>query len=263
MKATDFEYDGLALSDFGYIICSFSEEGLQTITGSQITFNTVSTQSGAKFELTSVEYGEALQTTFQICKNTCNGDKELEIPLKEYRDLMSWLGRKQFHKFKLLKDEYLDIYFEASFNVSRIEIDGKLYGLELTMTTNRPFALGEPRSIIIDNADSTVKTIMSESDEEGYIYPKMEITIKNDGNLSIYNEAEDRTMYIANCSANEVINIDYPIIRSSIASHKIQNDFNWNFFRLASTFQNKKNKITITLPCTIKMTYSPIIKIVL
>ena len=151
MKSYDFEYDGLCLSDMGYIICQFDAESSQTVSnGSQITFNTTSTLNGSKYEQTSSEYGECLETTIQICKNPCLGD-DMEIPFKELRDLMSWLNRKEFHKLKFLDGDYLDLYFEASFNVSRIELNGKVYGLELAVTTNRPFALREPRQIIVKN----------------------------------------------------------------------------------------------------------------
>lgn len=263
MKAVDFEYDGLKLSDLGYIICEFDSEGLQTVSGgSQINFNTVSTRNGAKHELSGSGYNECLETVFRICKNPEQyNESEKEITFNETRELMKWLNRKGYHKFKLLADEYADIYFEASFNVSRLELGGKIIGLELNMVTNRPFALREPITITINNtlADGTA-SITSISDEEGYLYPHTEITIAESGNLSIYNALEDRTTYIADCTAGEIITLDYPVIESSLSAHKIQNAFNWNFFRIANTFQNHVNALTISIPCTIVMTYSPVVK---
>ena len=263
MKAYDFEYDGLRLSDKGFIICKFNSDSVETISnGSEITFNTVSTMNGMKHELTSSEYGECLTATFQICKNLCTSSGDEEISLEDMRDIMRWLNRKGFHKFKLRDIEYTGIYFEASFNVSKIEIGGKVYGFELELFTNRPFALYEPVLLTIRNdVANEVKNIFSKSDEEGYIYPDMEITIDSDGDLEIYNSFENRTMRIANCKAGEVITLNYPIIQSSLPSHKIQNDFNWIFFRIASSFKNRVNKITISLPCTIKMKYLPIVKV--
>lgn len=262
MKSYDFEYDGLNLSYFGYIICKFGSEGLQTISnGSQIAFNTVSTHHGAKHELTSTNYENCLETTFQICKNIC-GSNDFEISVDELRILSKWLNRKGFYKFKILNDEYSDFYFEASFNINKIEIDGKLCGLELELKTNRPFALQEPKNIIIENlVQNGKKTIVDYSDVEGYIYPEVEITVNESGNLSIYNEMENRTTFIANCVAGEIIKMKYPIIESSVPDHKIQNDFNWNFFRIANTFRNSVNKLVISLPCTIKIVYSPAIKV--
>lgn len=303
MKATDFEYDNRKLSSFGMILCSFDDKGLNTISnGSEITFNTISTLNGNLHRLTSSSYEDCLTATFQICKNLCGGGT-MEIDSITFRELTRWLNRKKFLKLKILDEDYVDIYYEASFNISRIEIDGKLVGLELEVITNRPFALKEPKIINVkldkvygweeykdavwqgyvtstnENAYSHngiptedgyqriylgevyKGSINDDSYEEGYIYPHTEVTINQNGNLKIYNAIEDRDTYIANCVTGEVITLDYPIIQSSISSHKIENDFNWQFFRVANTFENSRNDLIVTLPCSIKIEYSPIVKV--
>lgn len=303
MKAFDFEFDGKRLSDFGMIICIFGDKGLDTVSnGATITFNTVPTLGGAHHKLTSVSYEDCLETTIQICQNPCVGEV-IEISSVAFRELTKWLSRKKFLKFKILDEDHIDLYYEAKIDISRIEIDGKLIGLELNILTNRPFALKEPRNISVKlkevygweeykdgvwlgYATSTDENayphngaptedgyqhiylgeiyegfINDTSYEEGYIYPRTEITINQDGNLKIYNAIEDRNTYIANCVAGEVITLDYPIIQSSVSSHNIQNDFNWNFFRIANTYENSRNDLIVTLPCSIKIEYSPIVKV--
>jgi len=262
MKAFDFEYANRSLSEFGMVVCNFGDKGLDTVSdGAQITFNTISVLGGSKNELTSTEYEECLETTIQICKHSCTGGIQ-EITTTEHRELTKWLNRKRFLKFKPLSEEFIDLYFEASFNISRIELDGRLYGLELEVITNRPFALKEPKTIIVKNIIQDGKhSINDTSHEEGYIYPHTEIIINEDGNLNIHNAIENRDTYIANCVAGEVITMDYPVIKSSVSSHNIQNDFNWNFFRVANTYENSRNDLTISIPCTIKVKYSPIIKV--
>lgn len=262
MRAYDFEYSGRCLSDFNFVICQFGSKGIDTVSnGSKIDFNTISTLGGSKYELVSTQYEECLETTIQICKNHCNSDVK-EITSSEFRELTKWLSRKKFLKFKILSEEYIDLYFEASFNINRIEMDGRLFGLELEVITNRPFALKEPRIINIKNLVQNGKHSINDiSHEEGYIYPYTEITITESGNLNIHNAIEDRNTYIANCVAGEVITMDYPVIQSSISSHNIQNDFNWSFFRVANTFENSRNDLTVSLPCSIKVEYSPIVKV--
>ena len=162
----------------------------------------------------------------------------------------------------LINDDYINTYFEASFNVSRIEVGGVIRGFELEMFTNSPFGFQEPVKVNIKNIVEDGKKILnSKSDEEGYIYPQMEITIDAAGDFELYNELEDRTMLIKNCQKGEVIKLNYPVIETSLSSHKIQNDFNWRFFRIARTYEENANHLTISLPCTIKMVYSPVIKI--
>lgn len=319
MKAYNFEYAGKTLEQFGMILCSFGgSKGFDTVTdGAEINFTTVPVMGGLKHNLTSSQYENCLETTWQICKHSCNGGVQ-EITSIEHRNLTAWLCRKRFLKLKILDEDNIDLYHEAIINVSKIELDGKLMGLELSVTTNRPFALKESKTITINctegkevygwekyktdpeiiklgyvtstNIDAYPQGKVDENDniiegthtdgyqyvyvgqvykaslndtsyEEGYIYPQMEITVKADGNLFIHNSIENREMYISNCKNNEVITLDYPIIKSSDSSHNIQNDFNWNFFRVANTYKNSRNDLTISLPCSIKIKYSPIVKV--
>lgn len=270
MKANDFEFDGKRLSDFGFIIAKFNGGGgLETISGVEITFNTTPSLGGSKHNLISTQYEGCLETSIQICKYSCFTDVQ-EISATEFREISKWLNRKRFLKFKILDEEHIDLYYKASVrSIGRIELDGRLIGLELNIVTDSPHALKEPRTINIKNTVQDGKHSINDiSNEEGYIYPYMEIIIgnlddipENDRNLNIYNALEDRNTYIANCVAGEVITMDYPVIQSSVLSHNIQNDFNWRFFRVANTFENSRNDLTISIPCTIKIQYSPVIKV--
>lgn len=265
MKCTDFEYAGRKLSSYGMMMCKFdSSGGVETISdGSEITFNTISVLSGTNHRLVSTTYDTCLECTFQVCKYDCS-DGIQEITATLHRELTKWMNRKKFLKLKLLDEDNIDLYHEAIINVSRIEIDGKLYGLELHITTNRPFALKDPRTIIINNTKSNgTYSLNDTSYEEGFIYPHTEITINQSGNLEIYNAIENRTTYIGKCKSGEIIAMDYPVIQSSDTSPErdLFNNFNWNFFRIANTYDNSRNDLTISLPCTIKIEYSPIVKV--
>lgn len=269
MFATDFEYDGQYLSDFGFIICDFSGSSVvDTISaGSIITFNTVSMHSGKKYSLVNTQYDECIEATFSIGKDPAFYKKdEMYITNDEYRDLMRWLNRREFLKFRLISDEKYDgeiCIFEVSFNISKIMIGNLLCGIELNMKTNKPFGYGQEQSHTWTvTSSSKIHNISDISDEIGYIYPSMIIEINSDGNLTINNETENCSMIINNCVAGEVITIDgnAQIIKSSLDSHHIYDDFNFEFFRIGNTYSNRTNKIYCSLPCTITLKYSPIIK---
>lgn len=263
MEAFDFSYDDKNLSDFGFVLCNFGgSKGLETISdGCQITFNTVPVLGGLKHHLVDTEYQECLEDTWQICKHSCKGGVQ-EITETEHREITRWLNRKNFLKLKIFDKSHIDVYYKAFFNVSKITIDGRLFGFELEVRTNAPFAFKEPRIIKIENATQDGKHSINDiSHEEGFIYPLTQITVNADGDLNIHNAIEDRNTYIANCKQGEVITMDYPVIQSSISSHNIQNDFNWNFFRVANTYENSRNDLTISIPCSIKVEYSPIVKV--
>lgn len=263
MKAYDFEFNGKHLSDFGFIIANFGGvNGLETIDGAEIAFNTISSFNGSMHHLTSYNYESCLETTIQIAKYSCSTDIQ-EISSTEHRNITKWLSQKRFAKFKILDENHIDLYYNAAFSsINKIELDGRLMGLELNIVTNSPHAFREQRLITINNTEADGKHSINDiSHEEGYIYPKTEIIVNADGDLNIYNAIEDRNTYIANCKKDEIITMDYPIIQSSDSSHNIQNDFNWNFFRVANTFEHSRNDLTISLPCSIKIEYSPIVKV--
>jgi hypothetical protein len=264
MKFDDFEYDNIKLSEFDCVVCTFDGLDMETIdSGSQITFNTVSVRNGMKYEITDTQYESCIESTFQICKKP-DHKKENEdyyFSVDDIRDIMSWLNRKQYHPFRILGDELSDIYFMASFDVSLLKYGEQVWGFELTMHTDRPFALKKPVTLHFKLAKDEKATIYLESDEEGTFFPGIKITVKEAGGLIIYNTTTQKETYIKNCIENEIITFDYPILTTSVSSHKIQNDFNWEFIQLVNTFHNNKNELTASLSCELEITYSPIVKI--
>lgn len=267
MYACDFEYDGQYLSDYGFVICNFGgTSGLETVSaGSKITFNTVSRHRGKIFSLAGTQYDECITGTFSICKNP-EKYNDLRIVNDEYRDIMRWLNRREFLKFQLLDEEDKErepCYYEASFNIEKVLVDKVLYGLELTMITNKPFGCGPERSVTWDIDDTSKSYVISDvSDEIGYTYPSIVITCRETGHLTLRNETDNCTMVIKNVSAGEVITIDGPthMIVSSLNSHKIHDDFNFEFLRIGNTINNRDNRISVSLPCKLELAYSPIIK---
>lgn len=271
MRAIDFEYDNQYLSDYGFIICDFNFGGgaNEIDAGSTITFNKISRHSGKKYSLSSTQYDECITTSFDICKNPDIYDPEdMEISNDEYRDIMRWLNRREFLKFQVIDDgndnfERDTCYYNASFNIDKIKINEKLYGMRLTMETDKPFGYGQEQSVSWTFSDSNVSKILSDiSDEIGYIYPTVIITINRNGDLSLYNELENCTTVIKNCKVGEVITLDGDthIITTTYTSHDVCNDFNYEFFRIGNTINNRNNRISVSLPCNVVIKYTPIIK---
>lgn len=267
MYALDFEYDGQYLSDYGFIICDFNSSSGVTIAsaGSKITFNTIPRNNGKTHSLISTQYDECIQTKFDICKNPDIYD-DLCITNDEYRDLMRWLNRQEFLKFQVLDEddkERESCYYEASFNIEKIKINEILYGISLTMETNKPFGYGYEQYVSWTVSDTSKTYLLSDmSDEIGFTYPSMVITCNASGDLSVHNEMENCTMVIKNCTVGEVITIDGDthIITSSLNSHHIYEDFNFEYMRIGNEINNRNNRISATLPCKLEFRYTPIIK---
>lgn len=267
MVAKDFEYDGEFLKDWGYMICSTdSPSGFEAVVSdSQLTFDAVSQLGGKLFNLTSSYYENRIEITFQIGKYSCREQTFSPISVFELRAIKRWLNRPDFHKFKLIQPGWADIYMEGSFNVTHIEFSGQIYFLELTFISNRPFALHEPITHVFQTTSSDKEySFFDISDEIGYIYPDMKITCLEDGDLEIANLNEDRTTLIKGCKKNEIITFSKLLtISTSLASHKIQNDFNFIFPRIANTYNNRRNVFTLSKQAKVELTYSPYVKAVM
>lgn len=267
MHACDFEYDGLYLSDFGFIICRFENASdVESVNpGSQITFNTVSRHRGKKHSLTGTQYEECIEASFDICKDPSSHD-DMRITDNEYRDLMRWLNRNQFCKFSVIDDENIEMeprYYNASFNIEKYKIDDILYGLSLSMITDAPFGYGAEKISRFKIEDTSKPYVLIDtSDEIGHTYPSVKIKCNAEGTLLITNDKENCTMEIKGCRVGEVITIDgNSLIITSTARHtNICNDFNYEFLKIGNTFNDRVNRLTASLPCELEIRYSPIIK---
>lgn len=265
MIATDFEFDGEYLSNWGFMICSMDQNGFKTTNSdSQISFENVSLMRGKKFELTTSKYNGELSFPFQICKSSDNSTL-MPISPHEAREIKRWLNRSTFKKFKLIQPYWHDIYMMGSFNIENIMCGGQIFLLELTFTSDRPFALHEPVTYHIETSIENESYMLFDiSDEIGYIYPYMKITCLQNGDLTITNSNENRTTVVKNCSQNEeIIFSENLVFSTSNSEHKIQNDFNYTFLRISNSYEDRKNVLTFSLPIKAEITYSPYIKAVM
>lgn len=270
MYASDFEFDNKYLSDFGFVICDYNYNGgIEEIeSGSKITFNKVAQNSGKKYLLSSTQYDECITATFDICKNPClYSTKEMKITEEEYRNLIRWLNRRNFFRFRFIDSigEKDIVYYNASFNISQLYNDGVLYGIRLVMETDSPFGYGVEKTHKFNITEENQEiSIYDMSDEIGFIYPDVKIVCKHSGTLSIKNITENCESIIKNCLAGEVIKLhgSTNIISSSV-TRNIADNFNYDYFRIGNTPNNRKNRIVVSTPCELIVTYSPIIKSVL
>lgn len=269
MYAEDFEYDGQYLSDYGFTICEFDSSSGAVVSdaGSKISFERMSRSHGRRSSLVSADYDEFITGTIDICKKSSDCDSDpVPITSDESRDLMRWLNRREFLPFMFVDEEAFRVpcYFNASFNVEKIRIDGTLYGLRLTMETDRPFGYA-PQTETVWNiaAAGTTEIFTDHSDEIGESRPDLKITCNAAGTLTLSNELTGSVMQVKNVSNGEIITVngEEQIIESNLASHaSLPNDFNYEFLTVGNTFEDRKNPITVSIPCTVVISYQPTVK---
>lgn len=268
MYALDFEYDNQYLSDYNFIICDFDySNGSKTANaGSKITFEKVTRNNGESNTLVNTKYEECLQATFAICKNPDFYDsyEDRMITNDEFRDLMRWLNRRQFFKFRFVLEDNETCFYNASFNIETVKIAERLVGLQLTMETDKPFGYGEEfKKKYSFDSTHTSKKLSDVSDEIGYIYPNVTIKFLEDvANFTLSNVEQDTTVSIANCTNGEIITMQgaEKIISTSVNAHNICNDFNYTFLKIGNTLDNSTNTLQCSAECEVTISYHPIIK---
>ena len=105
----------------------------------------------------SATYEDCLEITIQVCKYSCVTDIQ-EISSVEVGEISRWLNRKGFYKLKFLDEDNVNFYHMASVrSINRIEIDGRLMGLELNFITDSPFPRKEPKTVIVNNTTQNGK----------------------------------------------------------------------------------------------------------
>lgn len=269
MNITDFEYNNEKLSDYGMMVCSFNgSSGTQiNSSGSDITFHQVNSCGSNKFRLFASTYDSFYSATFQICKNPrfIHNSDEMAISTTEVSSIQRWLCRKQYSKFKITQSGYEHLYWNAVFSSKQIDLNGIIVGMELTLNTDAPFAYMDRIEIEKSSNERNFSfDIFDESDEEGYIYPDVEITFLDNGDYTLKNYFNNKTTKISNCSIGETITIigSEQLISSSIKTQpNLAKDFNFLFPRIMNTYNKNKNHFECNLKCSIKFSYSPIRKV--
>lgn len=268
MQSKDFMYDGQYLSDYGFMIANITTNEQKTVIseGSILTFEKTTRNRGKSYSLLATSYDSAYTTAFDICKNPSFYD-DLEISNDEFRDLMRWLNRREFLQFCFIPDngDETEKYWNASFNIEKINVGKCLIGLHLTMETDSAIGYGQEIAFNYNVSDTdTVFTLSDMSDEIGYIFLDITIEILRDGDLRIYNQTYKEITEIKNCRMGEIIkfNGQSMIISTDSATHKqtLANDFNFVFLRIGNTINNRQNKLKFSLPCKVKIRYRPLIK---
>lgn len=263
MTAADFEYDGLLLSDLGFMICQFDEAtGFSSSSaGSTLDVTTVIQNSGRKHIMVGSTYKDANEPEFSICKK----DGSI-ITTDEYGLIMHWLNRAAFYKLTILTADWQQISFMCTFNIEKVEHRGRIVGFNLMAITNSTFGWGDQLDyeFSIPAADGSYD-ILDESEEIGCLYlDSLEVTCSGAGDLCIINSIEpDRKTIVKDCAAGEIIKFDgKTLVVTSSVDPKIYDRFNFNYVRIANTLIDSINTLSFSIPCTVKLSYTPARKVV-
>lgn len=98
MVATDFEFNGMKLTDVNWRIVSFgNSDDNEVAAGGEVTFNTSKATNGKRWNYVGRKYDTQYSFTVQIMKFKCPHEVG-EISTREQAFIHSWLVRSDGYK---------------------------------------------------------------------------------------------------------------------------------------------------------------------
>lgn len=267
MDFIDFLYDGVRLSSKGLVLCQFEKTEDVVSVGNIITLNATKPVLADHAYAIGPGYDEQATFHFELCRDNCSDLADYPLSDIEIRDVFRWLNRKGFHKFQpIYRDgEFSDCFYLASFpEIQIIKIGRNVIGFSCTMDCNAPYAYGDAREIKGSLSSQSRLTIEDKSDELGYIYLFGRVKALQSGDLEIRNDLDPGYIVaINNVTKNEEIEFAGPLKQAkSITGHnKFPNDFNYNFPRIVSKWDDQTNTYYSNIPCELDLYYYPIRKV--
>ena len=292
----DFEFDGKTLSSFGL---TMFYEGVreEQLTVSGMAFETIKSALSDISLKAAHSYSDNYSTTLLLMKNCCeatcvddperpyysvNGtnlkitlgycieekhaviddkitcEEEMTFTDMEISNITKWLVRKQYKWFKWC-DKY--VWYKAQNTVEKIYLGDDVIGLAVTVNTNAPYGFTDElldEYVGVDHIDITDQT-----DEEGYIYPKMSVTFNEDGDFILTNTYDGSITRVNNVTAGETITFigELQEIESSDVTHTLPVDFNFVFPRLCNLYGKNENHFESNLNCDFVIKYRGIRKV--
>ena len=256
----NFTFGGYSSKEYGVLAVHFGTDSGGTLYGGQTTELVLDKAAqSVKWEKISQEYKEPMKTQLQIVdKNGCDISRDRE------RTLSKWLCKRDGFRWLHIHDKrYSDIWTECIMSNPQVWIVGGVKGMQFDVTTSSPLAYSDERvyTYTFTDTDKVIDNLYVYNDEEILIYPEIEITVLEAGNLTITNSRETDSAYqtvINNLVVGEVVTIANGKITSSISTHDVFNDTNKKWLRL----YGEDNQITFSLKCQVTIKFREYRKLV-
>ena len=92
----NFSYDGEKLSDYGCIVASLRTTYQDSVQiGANIAFDTIQNQATHMHKIINSKYDDVIAVTFDICRNPCLYNNDMEFSDGEISHFMRWLNQKE------------------------------------------------------------------------------------------------------------------------------------------------------------------------
>jgi len=223
--ACEFSYDNVPSSKFNLTISSASgDSGMQDVrASSDIELYTEQIYRRPKVYFYGTSQRPVLEFDIEVTS-------PIEIDSVTSQVIQTWLfGQTEYKKLQIIQNDMQMVYFNCLLTSPTVLKHGRMIvGYKATVICDAPFAWEFPRTLTFDYTDVVISesyTFYNASDDVGYLYPTVEITMNSTGgNASITNGSDNnRKFEITDLSAGEVITFDNSrgIITSSTGLNRL------------------------------------------
>lgn len=244
---SQFTFGENSSDEFGVIAVYFENNTNRGLYSGQTTnLVTDKAANAIEWEIISQDYSKPMEFTLQII----NSDGS-DITQEEERALCKWLCQRGEYQWLFIQDErYSDIWIRCVIHSPQIWVVNNVSGMQFAVTTSSSIAFSAEYEYTfkINDVDKVVSDLYLYNDEELPIFPYLEITLQEPGDLEIKNLNGNSDYYtkISNLSFGETIIIDSEVISTSLSSHDILNDYNLK----PPIIYPENNTLTFSLECT-------------
>ena len=253
--ATEFVIDNISSLNYGITVSSIGDSGeSSSSSGSDISLITQKLLRRPVPFLYGVEQTPVLQ--FPLSFNSVNG----EINAVDAYNIEKWLfGHMRYRKLQIMQPDLEGIYYNCFFTEPETQrVGNKLVGYTCTIVCDSPFAWEYERTktyTFSTPPNSFPITFFNTSDNNYYMFPKLEITMDNIGGTAQITNVSDssRIFLLTALAGSEVITVnnDLQTLVSSTSLLRLSH-FNKKWFRM---IQGKNNLLVTGNIAQIKLIY--------
>lgn len=250
---TGFTFGEYSSEELGVIAVHFGTVNGGTLYEGEVT-DLITDKSAKSKEYEVISHKDKQPQNFPFSIVNENGSN---IETEQERFLNRVMCKRYDYQWLFFHEErYSDIWIKCIMHNPQIWDVGGAKGMQFEVVTSSPYAFTDERenNYTFTDSDKIINDLYINSDIDEPIFPDIEITMLESGNLTITNGSEIEPNWflkIDNLVVGEVITIKDKKITSSIATHDIFNDTNKKWLRL----YNDYNQITFSLKCQVTIKY--------
>lgn len=279
-----FIFDGQSLEDFGYIMLSDGDSQEENMAVSKMGYVNTKVPMSDVSHVVATSYEERLTRTILIVKNPCVFGDNLDLTNDDISEMSKWLCRKTYKWFRYYDEDDLtdEVWYKVMCTIDKKEMGDTVVGLIITITADAPY--GYTKEIVNTwtfpditdpwgHPDRTSSyTIDVHSDEEGYIYPDITITISPDQlsqDFTITNTYDGRQTKLGLVVSGDTFQFLGGDVQQLIPTfdseaiyvRDISHMYNYKQPRLCNQYNNYANTFTVNCGCSVEMKYRGIRKV--